>query len=193
MWPWEHVAVGYVLISTYHHARFRAPPGDAVAIVAVLGAALPDLVDKPLSWSLGLFPSGYSIAHSAFVASLLILLVAGLGYRYGRPEVATAFALGYGSHLVGDVLFPALQGGRLAFERVLWPVVTLPPYDRQLDLVSRTLLYLHRHVARTLSGGIGPGLVLEVSLVLFVLLLWFYDGFPGTGRGQSGEGGRRWP
>lgn len=183
MWPWEHVAVGYVLVSGYWHVRHRRRPGDAVAILAVFGALLPDLVDKPLSWGLGLFPTGYAVVHSIFVWCLLVVLAAVVARRNGRSSTATAFALGYGSHLAGDVVYPALTGGRLAFEKVLWPLVTLPPYEQSLGFVARTTLYLHRHVARTLSGGVGPGLLFEGSILLLVVVLWLYDGLPGTGLG----------
>jgi len=181
MWPWEHVAVGYLLVSAYRHARFRDGPTELSALLAVFGAALPDLVDKPLSWGLGLFPQGYSVAHSVFVCAALVALAYALAYRSGRVPAATAFAVGYGSHLVGDILFPAMQGGRLAFDRVLWPVVTLPPYEHRLGFFARAFLYVHRHLARTLAHGLGPELALELGLMLLVVLLWLYDGVPGLG------------
>jgi len=191
MWPWEHVAVGYLLVSLYRHARYRDAPREAVAFAAVFGAALPDLVDKPLSWGLGLFPEGYSVAHSVFVAAAVLALAYGLAYRTGHLSVgtATAFAIGWGSHLVGDVLFPAVQGGRLAFARVLWPVVTLPPYEQRLGFFTRTMLYLHRHAEVTLARGLGPELLLEVGMMLFVVVLWLYDGSPGLGLFRPGRSG----
>lgn len=192
MWPWEHVAVGYVLVSAYYHARYRRGPHEAAALAAVFGAAFPDLVDKPLSWGLGLFPQGYAVAHSVLVWIVLVAAVFVLAPRLDRAGVAAAFGLGYGSHLAGDVLFPALLGGRLAFERVLWPLVTLPPYEHQLGLLARTTLYVRRLLEYAMAGGLGPALVFEVGLMLLVAVLWLYDGRPGIGLlrlGREDRGG----
>lgn len=192
MWPWEHLAFGYLCYSLYRHARYGLAPGDRTATAVVFGSLLPDLVDKPLSWSAGLFTSGYAIGHS--VASLSA--VAGVAValrRRGRGRQAAAFTVGYGSHLVGDVLYPTLLGEGLAVERVLWPLVTVPPYDERLGLLTRTVVYVRRYLARALSGDIGASLAVQAVLLLVVLALWLYDGTPGLGwvRGTDRAGERR--
>ena len=84
MWPWEHVAFGYVLYSLGSHAIRREPPAEWTVFALGLGTLVPDLVDKPLSWSLGLFPTGYSVAHSALVAVPTVagLLLASPDFQY---------------------------------------------------------------------------------------------------------------
>jgi len=186
MWPWEHVAFGYVCYSLYRHARFGASPGDRAALLAAFGAVLPDLVDKPLSWGLGWFPQGYAVAHSAFVlvaAAAVVLLVR----RFDPAGLGTALLVGWASHLFGDVVYPAMLGGRLAFRRVLWPLVTLPPYHHHLGLLARAVHYLHEHAVRTLAGGLGVALGLEIAFVVLAVGLWLHDGTPGRWRHGSPE------
>ena len=61
MWPWEHLAFGYLLWSLWLRARGRSLPGDWEALVLVFATQLPDLVDKPLAWQLGVLPGGRSL------------------------------------------------------------------------------------------------------------------------------------
>ena len=84
MWPWEHAAVGYLLLSLGSRASGRGPPSTPAVLALLFGTQLPDLVDKPLSWEFDLFPSGYAVGHSALVAVPVGLLVLALGRR--RPS-----------------------------------------------------------------------------------------------------------
>lgn len=84
MMPWGHAAFGYALYSLGHRAWTRAPPSGKAVLAALFGTQLPDLVDKPLSWGLHLFPQGYSVAHSVFVAIPIGLLVIALGVYYDK-------------------------------------------------------------------------------------------------------------
>jgi hypothetical protein len=61
MWPWEHLAVGYLLYSVSCVLWGRYPTRIGVAALA-FGTQFPDLVDKPLGWWLGVLPSGQSFA-----------------------------------------------------------------------------------------------------------------------------------
>ena len=167
MWPWEHVAFGYLCYSVYRNALYGSAPSDRAAVAVVVASVSPDLVDKPLSWSVGLFPAGYAIGHSVFTLAAL-------------AGVAVAFVVGYSSHLLGDVVYPVLRGGGLAPERVLWPLVTLPPYGDRLGPFSRSLVYLHRYVGAALSGEGSIAAAAGVGLVFLVGGLWVYDGAPGT-------------
>lgn len=179
MWPWEHAAFGYLLYSGALHAWRRSGPGGPAALVLLLSTQLPDVVDKPLSWLFGLFPSGFSFAHSVFVAVPTIAAVVIATQIRGRDELGIAFAVGYGSHLVGDVVGPIRAGSSIELSRVLWPIVTHPPYAHDYGLVGRTVVYLEAFAA---TLGSADPIVLALYLVLPVaaLLLWLGDGAPGV-------------
>ncbi|MFC7165331.1 metal-dependent hydrolase [Halospeciosus flavus] len=114
MWPWEHLAVGYVAVSILFrwHGR-RVGALDAVAVG--VGAAFPDLVDKPLAWAFDVLPSGTSVAHSVFVAVPLAVAVWFVAARRDRRSVGAAFAVSYLLHLPSDALYgPLTDGGSLS-------------------------------------------------------------------------------
>lgn len=84
----------------------------------VLGAAFPDLVDKPLA-TLGVVDVFHSVGHSAF----FLLAVAPLAYAV--PSVR-AFAIGWGSHLVLDAFHVVINGRAHDALFLGWPL-TSPP------------------------------------------------------------------
>lgn len=180
MWPWGHVAFGYLLYSLGSHLGWRrAPTGGSVAVLGV-AALLPDLVDKPLSWTFGLFPQGYSVAHSVFVAVPLALLVLLLTVRADRARLGAAFLVGYWSHLVGDVLVAVVLGQQYALARVLWPLATLPAYGTERGALDRALYYAANAVeALGTTDSVTPLLVYLGPLVA-AFLLWLVDGRPGV-------------
>lgn len=179
MWPWEHVAFGYLAYSTGRRALGLGPPTDAAALALAVGAAFPDLVDKPLSWGLAVFPTGYAVAHSAFVAPAVVAAAVALGRRAGRPEAGAAFAVGHLSHLVGDVAYPAAMGEGLDLAPVLWPAVTLPAYETRRGLVGRFGHYLASYL-HEVADGAGAAVVFPLALGLAVGALWLADGAPGV-------------
>lgn len=178
MWPWEHLAFGYVLYSGYTRLRHGHPPGDYPVIVLAVMTQLPDLVDKPLAWSLGVLPAGRSLTHSLFVALAVVTVVSLYAYRRGTPELAGATTVGYLSHLLGDVIYPVLLGEPPAVAFLFWPVVQRPPRatpglsERTLELLGEFMVYLGSPRGRTF-------LALELGLALAVVLLWVADGWPG--------------
>lgn len=178
MWPWEHAVVGYVLYSLSRRARGRDPPADMPTIALLVGTQLPDLIDKPLSWGLGLFPTGYAVGHSAIVALTLSVAAGWLAVRAERRQIGTAFLFGYWSHLLTDVLNPLRYGNGLAIDRVGWPLVSQPPYEESLGL-ERGVVYLWRLGESLLAVDAIP--VLGVSLLVGsgTLALWVADGKPG--------------
>jgi hypothetical protein len=179
MWPWEHAAVGYVLLSLGLRASGREPPVAGEAAAVAVATLLPDLVDKPLSWELGWFPSGYAVAHSAFVAVPAGLAALALAWRRDRRRLGVAVAVGYWSHLLADVLDPLRRGERPLPARVLWPVVESAPYDVDYGL-GRGLVYL-QEFAGSLSGADPLDVVvLSLALPAATVLLWLVDGAPGT-------------
>lgn len=178
MWPWEHAAFGYLLYSGGMHVWRRSGPEGTATLVLFVSTLLPDIVDKPLSWLFGLFPSGFSLAHSIFVAVPLIAVVVFGTRARGRDELGIAFAVGYGSHLVGDIVSPIRSGSPIELSRVLWPLVTHPPYDHDYGLVGRTFVYLETFLA-TLGAADPIVLSLYLGLPVVALLLWIADGTPG--------------
>lgn len=180
MWPWEHLAVGYVLVSLLWRARGRRPDGSTALAVAV-GTQLPDLVDKSLAWELSVLQRGISLAHSALIAIPVCLLIVLLARRYGRALIAEGFALGYLSHLPADAIYPAFYGDGLRIAPFLWPLFT-PPSDPPGGLAEKIPEYLAQSLA-LVTGPRGAVFVLLELLVLgTALALWVSDGMPGLPR-----------
>ena len=100
-----HVVAGYVL----GHG-LRLPP-----VPVAIGAALPDLIDKPLA-ILGVVGIYHSVGHSALVLLALLPFV-----RLGRAWLAAW--LGWASHLALDVVHMVVNGRPEDAVFLLWPVV----------------------------------------------------------------------
>jgi len=180
MWPWEHLAVGYLLHSGVVRALRRRAPTDAGALALAVGTQFPDLVDKPGDWVFGVLPSGTSVAHSVFVAVPVSLSAVELSRRRGAPEAGVAFAVGYLSHLVGDVSYPALLGSEPAYGAVLWPFG--PDYpERSVGAFELVAGFFDRYVSHLTSpAGIRYALA-ELSVLGLAVLAWLWDGKPGAG------------
>ena len=178
MWPWEHAALGYLLYSLALRATGREPPSDTGAFVLLFGTLLPDLIDKPLSWGLGVFPSGYALGHSIFFAIPIGILVIGIGVRTERPRLAAAFIVGHWSHIISDVLTPLRYGSSPAPGRALWPVVSATPYEADLGL-GRGVTYLTDFISALGSMELTTLVVLYLTLPILTILLWILDGVPG--------------
>ncbi|ELY60622.1 metal-dependent hydrolase [Natronolimnohabitans innermongolicus] len=131
MWPWEHLAVAYVLYSLLANGVRRRSPSTGETTAVVGGSQLPDLIDKPLAWTLGVTETGYAIGHSIFVAPLVCLAVYAAAVRRGIENrlVPGAFALAYASHLVTDVYDPPRPDRGVVLEVVLWPFASPPAAD----------------------------------------------------------------
>lgn len=179
MWPWEHLAFGYLAYSLALRSAGRRPRGGPVLLLA-LGTQLPDLIDKPLGWQFDVFATGVGAAHSVLVAGpVLVLLLAG-AVRTDRTRYGFAFVTGYASHLVGDVLNALRRGAPPEFGKVLWPAVQYPDYARDLDLFGRFFYYLGEFLAVALRPE--NAAFVGVYLLTFALvgLLWLVDGAPGV-------------
>lgn len=182
MWPWGHAAFGYLLYS-FGSRLFGRRPDDHPAIVLLIATQLPDLADKSLSWVFELFPQGYSIGHSVFVAIPLGVAVLALAVWRRRAECGFAFITGYWSHLIGDIAFGLIESNPYTFERVLWPVVTLPPYSSDLGALARVQEYvsafIHLLSTEEASATLMIALLFYFGPFLFALLVWVIDGAPG--------------
>jgi ethanolamine transporter EutH len=129
MWPWAHASVGYLLYVGYAHRRGLPLRGPAV-LATGLGTQAPDLLDKPLAWTVAVLPAGRSLGHSLlFAIPLAVLCWSVVAGRFDRPAVALGAAVGYVSHLFADGLGAVLSGEWVDLSYLLWPVLALPEYE----------------------------------------------------------------
>ncbi|WP_101294227.1 metal-dependent hydrolase [Halegenticoccus soli] len=170
MLPWGHVAFGYLLYTLWTRRRTGIGPDGLCALALAVGSQFPDLIDKPLSWTFGVLPTGRSFAHSAFFAVAVGVAAVWLGRRYGRESAGAAFAFGHVSHLVGDSLYPLLRGDFADMAFWLWPAV---PADR--------IEYDRSFLEFFLSLDPTPTLLFECALAAVALGVWVHDGAPGLG------------
>ena len=184
MWPTTHPFFGYLLYSGYARLAGGAPPRDGPTVAVVIGALLPDLIDKPL-WLAVPGLGGRTIGHSLLFAGPLCALVALDSRRSGRPAVGVlvsprtrarraplvgvAFAVGYASHLLGDALYALGAGTYHELGYLLWPITPMPPYEGQ------------KHLATVADVDVTT-LWVEAALVVATVGLWLRDGKPGLGR-----------
>jgi hypothetical protein len=183
MMPWGHAAFGYVLYSLGHRLVTRKPPAGLGVVLALLfGTQLPDLVDKTLSWGLHLFPQGYSVAHSILVAAPVGLLVLGISNSRNRSDIGVAFIVGYWSHLLGDAILAVPKSGVTPSDRLLWPIVTLPPYESDPSLIGRLNQVFSEFFDEMLTPEHFIFLAIYSIPYLLAFLLWLVDGAPGIPR-----------
>lgn len=125
-----HLAAGYLL-----GHRLPLPPVPVVA-----GAALPDLVDKPLAMA-GAVDLFHTVGHSALAA-------AALGVLALRSRAALALWVGWASHLALDAFGMVLNGRPADVQFLLWPAVRhtpavrLPPVEFALAYVGTPAFFL---------------------------------------------------
>ena len=168
MWPWGHAAVGYLLCSLWIRRRGGRAPTAGVVLPLAVGTQFPDLVDKPLAWTVSILPSGRAGAHSLLIA---LPLLAALWWHFdsstGR-RAWTGFALGYLAHLATDGLYPLLDGAVGELSYLFWPVLALPAYEESGGII-----------AHFLAAEVTPYLLTEILLFAAATLLWAADGAPG--------------
>ncbi|WP_440991901.1 metal-dependent hydrolase [Haloarchaeobius baliensis] len=190
MWPWEHVAVAYVAYSLGSRLAGRRVTG-AAAVAVAFGALFPDLVDKPLSWVVGVLPGGRSLAHSLLVAVPVVLAVQLLGRDRRTGLVATAFSVGYLSHLPMDVLASGVLGGEFDTGFLLWPL-TPTATGQPASPAFVHLLEQHREFIAFLTGPTGRRyLAFELALLSVATVCWWRDGVPGVSWLRRRAGGLR--
>ncbi|WP_135825983.1 metal-dependent hydrolase [Halorussus ruber] len=181
MWPWEHLAVGYLCYSLFVRVFGRRAPRTWPVVALALGTQFPDLVDKPLAWAFGILPSGHSLAHSLLVALPASALAVTAAWALGRRKVGAAFAFGYLSHLPGDVFYPLLVGGEPNYGFLFWPVVPASVSEASVGFVEMVRTLFVRYVAELAQGEVSTYLAVELGLMASVVLLWLYDGAPPFG------------
>jgi len=168
MWPWGHLACGYLLYTAVSRRYGDRSPSGLEIVVLALGTQFPDLIDKPLAWSVSVLPNGRSLTHSVLVAAVIVVFVALVCRRLRRQPVAVAFAVGYASHLAGDAIPVFFRGtvSELAF--LLWPV--LPPVEYGAP---------KSFAAHLLGLDPSPFFFFEIALSAVALGVWVRDGMPG--------------
>ena len=173
MWPWTHLAFGYLAASLLWRLRARRLDGPA-AVAATVGSQFPDLVDKPLAWAVSVLPAGRSLTHSVFTAVVVSAVVYCVAARLDRREPALAFIVGYASHLAGDALpkLPAGDFDSLTF--LLWPLLPLPEYEGAEPVVANLAEVVAAPAAYLLASPV------RLAFLVAVLAVWSADGFPGV-------------
>lgn len=169
MWPMGHAAIAYLCWAGYERNGVEAPPNDVATIAVILGALVPDLIDKPLAWQFSILPTGRSLAHSLLVLVPIVLVVAVLAKRRGRPGWGVAFGIGAISHPLVDAA-PALwrDDGSVAF--LLYPLTSIEPYGEEGPPSFWALF--------TDSMG-DPYFLLEFLLLGIAVAVWYRRGMPG--------------
>lgn len=167
MWPIGHASVAYLLYTALARRRFDRGPEAIAAILVGFGGIFPDLVDKPLSWSAGILPTGRSLSHSLLVLVPVVLAVYLVARWYGTTEYSVAFGVGVLSHPLVDAV-PVVWNPGASWEFLFWPIIAVTPYDD-----APTLLGL---LQSSLSD---PYFVVEFLLLALAVAVWRFDGYPG--------------
>jgi hypothetical protein len=180
MWPWGHLAVGYITYATYTRYRHDAHPTAAPVVVLTLATQLPDLVDKPLAYSVGVLPEGRALAHSILVAAPLCALALAVARRRDgwRARSGVAFAMGYATHLLGDAVRSLLALDSRGLTFLAWPI--LPPPDYDTTSFDGHVEQFREATTRLAGGELTP---FATEWLLFALMvgLWLWHRAPPLG------------
>lgn len=168
MLPWGHAAVGYLCYTLYTRLRNREVPSGAAVVALAIGTQFPDLIDKPMAWTFGVFPSGRSFAHSLFTLAIVATVLYAVYRNRSELVQAGAFLAGWASHVFADG-YMLLLGEPTCLNYLLWPLA-ICPYDEKGRSIIQFLL------AVELSDGVWIGIWLTVVAVV----VWLYDGAPGV-------------
>lgn len=167
MWPWGHLAFGYLLYSLGVRASRRSPPEGLDVLALAIGTQLPDLIDKPLAWWVSILPGGRTLGHSLVFAVPLMIVLVLIARRFDAVSHVIAFAVGYASHLVGDLWYAIAVGNYWELNILLWPLTPTVLYDSQPSLLW--------HLS---SITLTPLFLSELALGVFVVVLWVFDDVP---------------
>lgn len=165
MQPVVHLAVGYLCYAAYARWDRGEPPAPAPTGAAIVGAALPDLLDKP-PWLAGVVDVGRTVGHSLLFAIPAIAAVWVVAKTRDRRTLGVAFAVGYLSHVAADVPWHLLSGEYRELGFLLWPLTPMPEYTGTKPL-------------GTVAGLEVTTLWLEAVIVAAGVALWWRDGRPG--------------
>lgn len=175
MLPWGHAAVGYLLLSGVRRGRGRSM--TAAATVTVLVATqIPDVIDKPLAWTVPLLPNGRSFAHSLPTGLLVLaLLAAVLAVVLRRRHLVGALAVGYLAHPLADASHPLLYWNTADLAFLAWPILPPIEYEGPESFLAHLLGV----------DPLAPFFLFQLALVALALVAWDRDGRPGLGALQT--------
>jgi hypothetical protein len=189
MWPWEHLAFGYLWLSLGTHVWGDRRPSDEAVVALAVGTQFPDLVDKPLAWWLGVLPSGVSLGHSILIALPAVGLLVWITKRRGQGAVGWAFGVGYLSHIAADGVFSLAIDGDISPGYMLWPLLSRPGKDTTFFVTVGELWATFVRFLGSPRGRLYLGV--ELLFLAGVLVLWVSDGTPGVrwlrGGGSGGS------
>ncbi|QSG11353.1 Membrane-bound metal-dependent hydrolase YbcI, DUF457 family [Halapricum desulfuricans] len=97
----------------------------------------------------------------------LVIAVVLVARRFGSVSHVAAFAVGYASHLAGDLLYPLAVGNYWELNILLWPITPTVLYDTQPSVLW--------HLS---TIKLTPVFVAELALGVFVVAIWVFDGMP---------------
>lgn len=179
MWPWGHLAIGYLLYSGIRKVRGRPVSGRSAVLVAV-GTQLPDVVDKPLAWTFDVLPTGRTLAHSTLA---LLVVYASLVALTDWTDGRRALGIGWLSHLLADAVHPLLKGDLHHLVFLVWPVLGSSTYETPQAFIAH------------LTGiDWTPFFWSQFVLVALAGVAWYRNGAPGIdlvwGIVRTGASGR---
>jgi hypothetical protein len=169
MWPWAHVAVGYLILAGAIRAQGRATPGEIGAIAVASGAVLPDVIDKPLAWWVAVLPHGRTLGHSLLIGGIALAGGWYLVRTSAHRQAFGALAVGYLAHLAGDAYQPAISGHWEALKFLAWPLASPPEAGEVTGVIA--------HVLRL---ELTPSFLLELVITSIAFGLWWTHGRPGV-------------
>ena len=180
MWPWGHLAIGYLVYSVWYRIRLGKPPRALPVVLLALGTQFPDIVDKPLAYWFAILPEGRSLAHSYLFVIPLCLIVYVVLTRYGLAEGGVAFTIGYFTHPIADGLNAIVSGQWTDITFMVWPLLPIPDYEASNFVYHlQDLLTSIRGLSlQSLLHPISEHFVLEIWLTFFLVILWIVDGLP---------------
>lgn len=181
MWPWGHLAFGYILFTVYHRVRFSIPPSGFVVLSLVFGTQFPDIVDKPLAYWFHVIPEGRLFAHTLTFAVPLSIILFVIGIQTKNREYIQAFIFGWYSHILADSWkgLITLNFERLSF--LLWPILEAPDYpsDSLTDHLNKLILNLQNVNIDSILSGRSGGFIYQLIFFFIVLAIWILEGYPG--------------
>lgn len=176
MWPWGHLAVAYLCYLCLFKLRGQERQTGGTLLAVAFGSQFPDLIDKPLAWSVDILPSGRSFAHSLVTATIILALGYWIASRRDRVDVLAGFGVGYLSHIITDIgpttIFELLQGDLSQLRwmsYLLWPLLSPPPYLHDSSFIENLLML-----------SFEPYMLLQVMLFSAALLIWFVSTISGA-------------
>ena len=170
MHPVTHPGAAYLLYAAWLRLADadRRTPSDGATLALVVGALLPDLVDKPL-YHYGLLdvPSGRVLGHSLiFLVPLSVVAIVAVRRSSLPDHVGGAFAFGLLWHAATDAVPPILFGQFDELGFLLWPVTHSPPYVGYKPLFE-------------VAGVTVTTMWVDFLVLAAALVVWWRDGRPG--------------